>query len=122
MLEIKEIQLVTDIENIYDDGVDVIVTLDDDFSYVIEVVTPQHLLSLMKERNQPFIEPGENYIIVEKLTPEIIEKAIKAFVEENRAYWLKVYHFAGKIDTVVFNKLQDEQTEYLKELDELDNS
>jgi hypothetical protein len=46
-MEIKEIQLVTDIENIYDDGVDVIVTLDDDFSYVIEVVTPQHLLSLM---------------------------------------------------------------------------
>jgi hypothetical protein len=121
-MEIKEIQLVTDIENIYDDGVDVIVTLDDDFSYVIEVVTPQHFLSLMKERNQPFIEPGENYIIVEKLTPEIIEKAIKAFVEENRAYWLKLYHFAGKIDTAVFNKLQDEQTEYLKELDELDNS
>jgi hypothetical protein len=46
----------------------------------------------MKERNQPFIEPGENYIIVEKLTPEIIEKATKAFVEENRAYWLKLCH------------------------------
>jgi hypothetical protein len=42
----------------------------------------------MKERNQPFIEPGENYIIVEKLTPEIT----KAFVEENRAYWLKLCH------------------------------
>ena len=118
-MEIKEIQLVTDIDNIYDDGVDVIVTLDDDFSYsyVIEVVTPQHLLSLMKERNQPFIEPGENYIIVEKLTSEIIEETIKAFVEENRAYWLKLYHFAGKIDTAVFNKLQIEHTQYLKELD-----
>ena len=88
----------TDIENIHDDGVDLIVTLDDNFSYVIEVVTPQHLLSLIKERNQPFIEPGEIYIIVEKLTPEIIEETIKAFVEENRAYWLKLYHFAGKID------------------------
>ena len=43
---------------------------------------------------------------------EIIEKAIKAFVEENHAYRLKLYHFAGKIDTAVFNKLQDEQTEY----------
>ena len=30
----------TDIENIYDDGVDVIVTLDDDFSYVIESASP----------------------------------------------------------------------------------
>ena len=67
-MKIKEIQLVTEIENIHEDGVDVIVTLDDGFSYVIEVVTPQNLLSLIKERNQPFIEPGENYIIVEKLT------------------------------------------------------
>ena len=121
-MKIKEIQLVTDIENIHDDGVDVIVTLDDDFSYVIEVVTPQHLLSLMKESNQLFIEPGENYIIVEKLTSEIIEETIKVFVEENRAYWLKLYHFAGEIDTAVFNKLQTEYIEYLKELDELDNS
>ena len=70
----------------------------------------------MKERNQPFIEPGENYIIVEKLTSEIIEETIKAVVEENRAYLLK------KIDSAVFNKLQTEYTEYLKELNELDNS
>ena len=32
------------------------------------------------------------------------------------------YHFAGKIDTAVFNQLQAEHMEYLKELDELDNS
>lgn len=121
-MKIKEIQLVTEIENIHEDGVDVIVTLDDGFSYVIEVVTPQHLLSLMKDRNQPFIEPGENYIIVEKLTPEIIEETIKAFVEEDRAYWLKLYHFAGEIDTAVFNRLQAQHTKYFEELDELDNS
>jgi len=107
-MEIKEIQLVTDIENIYDDGVDVIVTLDDDFSYVIEVVTPQHLLSLMKERNQPFIEPGENYIIVEKLTPEIIEETIKAFVEENDAYWLKLLHISSYFDIETLNNVHDQ--------------
>lgn len=67
-MKINEIQLVTEIENIHEDGVDVIVTLDGGFSYVIAVVTSQNLLSLIKERNQPFIEPGENYIIVEKLT------------------------------------------------------
>ena len=70
----------------------------------------------MKERNRLFIEAGKNYIIVEKLTPEIIEETIKAVVEENRAYLLK------KIDSAVFNKLQTEYTEYLKELNELDNS
>ena len=52
----------------------------------------------------------------------IIEETIKAFVEEDRAYWLKLYHFAGEIDTAVFNRLQAEHTKYFKELDELDNS
>ena len=99
-MTIKEIKLVTDIENIYDDGVDVIVTLDDDFSY-------EHLLSLMKERNQPFIEPGENYIIVEKLTPEIIQETIKAFVEENHAYWLKLLHISSYFEIETLHNLRD---------------
>ena len=30
--------------------------------------------------------------------------------------------FAGKVDTAVFNRLQAEHMEYLKEVDELDNS
>jgi len=106
-MEIKEIQLVTEIENIYDDAVDVNVTLDDNFTYVIEVVTPQHLLSLMKDRNQPFIEPGEDYIIVEKLTPEIIEETIKAFVQENQAYWLKLLHISSYFDIETLHKVRD---------------
>ena len=68
-----------------------------------------------------FSEPGDPSIIVRKLTKEIIEEAVKAYAE-NDAYWLKFYHFAGKVDTAVFNRLQAEHTEYLKELDELDNS
>ena len=56
-----------------------------------------------------------------KLTKEIIEEAIEAYASDE-AYWLKLYHFAGKIDTAVFNQLQAEHMEYLKELDELDNS
>jgi lipoprotein signal peptidase len=61
------------------------------------------------------------FIIVRKLTKEIIEEAVKAYAENN-AYWLKFYHFAGEVNTAVFNRLQAEHTEYLKELDELDNS
>lgn len=107
-MEIKKIQVVTEIENIYDDSVDVIVTLDDDFSYVIDVVTPQYLLSLMKEKNQSFIEPGENYIVVKKLTPEIIEETIRAFVEENDAYWLKLFHISSYFDIETLNNVRDQ--------------
>ena len=49
------------------------------------------------------------------------EEAVKAYAE-NDAYQLKFYHFAGEVDMAVSNRLQAEHTEYLKELDELDNS
>jgi hypothetical protein len=107
-MEIKKIQIVTEIENIYDEGVDVIVTLDDGFSYVIDVVTPKYMLSLMKERNQNFLEPGENFIVVRKLTPEIIEETVKAFVEENDAYWLKLLHISAYFDIETLNNVRDE--------------
>jgi sRNA-binding protein len=51
------------------------------------------------------------------LTKEIIEKAVKAYTE-NDAYWLKFQHFAGEVDMAVFNKLQAKHIEYRKELDE----
>ena len=106
-MKIKEIQIVTEIENIYDEGADIIVTLDDNFSYVIEVVTPEYLLSLMKERNQNFLEPGENFIVVKKLTPEIIEESVRAFAKENDAYWLKLLHVSAYFDIATLNNVRD---------------
>lgn len=55
-----------------------------------------------------FSEPGYPFIIVIKLTKEIIEELIKAYAED-AAYWLKLYHFAGDIDMAIFNKLQAER-------------
>ena len=75
----------------------------------------------MDKNKTDFFEPGYPFIIVRKLTKEIIEEAVKAYAE-NGAYQLKLYHFAGEIDTAVFNKLQAEHIEYLQELDDLDNS
>lgn len=125
-MKYKEINIVTEIENVYDDWADVIVTLDNGFSYVIVVATPEYLISLMNETNQNFLEPGENFIIVKKLNPKIIEESVKAFVEENEAYWLKLHHFAADIDIDIFDKLQksqnEEDGELEKELDGLANS
>jgi hypothetical protein len=58
-------------------------------------------------------------ILVKQLTKPIIEETIKAYVEEDDGYWLKLYHFAGDIDPNLFKKLQAEHEEYLKEFDEL---
>lgn len=60
----------------------------------------------MDKEKTDFSEPGDPFIIVKK---DIIEEAVKAYAE-NDAYWLKFYHFAGKVDTAVFNRLQAKQT------------
>ena len=102
--------------------VDVFVELEDGYTYNTVVVgTAKNMVSLMDKEKMNFSEPGDPFIIVRKLTKEIIEEAIQAYAE-NDAYWLKFYHFGGEVDMAVFNQLQTDHIEYLKELDELDNS
>ena len=49
---------------------------------------------------------------VQKLTKEIIQEAIKAYIDDKPdAYWLKLYHFATDIDIAVFNQMQAQQIE-----------
>jgi len=108
---------ITDVEN---SNIDVFVELEDGYTYTLVVATAKNIVSLMDKKKMNYFEPGHPFIIVKKLTKDIITEAIKAYASDD-AYWLKLYHFAGKIDTVVFNQLQAEHTEYLKELDELNN-
>ena len=109
---------ITDIEN---SNIDVFVELEDGYTYTVVVATVKNIESLMDKEKMNYFEPGYPFIIVKKLTKEIISEAIEAYASDE-AYWLKLYHFAGEIDTAVFNQLQAEHIEYLKELDELDNS
>lgn len=109
---------ITDIEN---SNIDVFVELEDAYTYTVVVATAKNIESLMDKEKMNYFEPGYPFIIVKKLTKEIISEAIQAYASDE-AYWLKLYHFAGKVDTAVFNQLQAEHMEYLKELDELDNS
>jgi hypothetical protein len=110
---------ITDIEN---SNIDVFVELEDGYTYTVVVATAKNIESLMDKEKMNYFEPGYPFIIVKKLTKDIIEETLKAYAENNDGYWLKLYHFAGKINKTVFNKLQAEHIEYLKELDELDNS
>ena len=123
---IKEISFVNstaleEIEDIENDNLDVFVELEDGFIYTLVIATAQNLISLMDKERMNYSEPGPPFIIVKKLTKEIIEEAVKAYVK-NDAYWLKSYYFAGEVDMAIFNRLQAQQTELLKELDELDDS
>ena len=110
-----------EIEDIENDNLDVFVELENGYTYTIVIATAKNIVSLMDKEKTNFFGPGHPFIIVKKLTKEIIEEAVKAYAEDD-AYWLKYYHFAGEVDMAVLNRLQAKHTEFLKELDELDNS
>ena len=80
-----------DIEQIDDDNVDAIVELDDGYKYIVSVVTHKNLLSLIDNEESDFLFPMDPMIVVKELTMENIERAIKAYVEED-GFWLKLYH------------------------------
>ena len=116
--DLKEI----DIEN---DNIDVSVETDEGDVYTVSLATPKHLQFLISKDKLGYTKPGYPFILVNKLTPEIIEQAVKAFAEESRGYWLKMYHFGGcggVIDKSIFDQLRakhNEESVKLNQLDEL---
>ena len=98
-----------DIEN---DNIDVFVKTDDGFNYVLSLATPKNIQFLMDKDEIDYEGPGYPCIIVNKLTPEIVEQAIKAFAEKDGGYWLKFYHFGGcrgMIDESIFDQLKEKK-------------
>lgn len=123
-MKIKEIRFLTptafeEIKDIENDNLDVFVELEDGYTCTVVVGTAKNLEWLIEKEKKNFFGPSHPFIIVKKLTKEIIEETIQAYAENN-GYWLRLYHFASKIDMSVFDKLQAEHEEHLKELDELD--
>ena len=85
-MKIKEIKYLVPPTDLVNDCLDVFVILEDDycndrFSYFVEVTTPQFLSTLMEKYESDFLPPGYPYIIVSKLTDEIIRAAIQAFID-----------------------------------------
>ena len=109
-----------DSQGIENSNIDVFVEVEDGYTFTVIVGTAKNIEYLMDKWKTNYFPPGEPFIIVKELTQEIIEETIKAYVEENDGYWLKLHHFLRDIDKSVFNKLQAEHTEYLNELDKLD--
>lgn len=79
-----------DINDIYNDNIDVCVKLDDGNEFVLVVATPQNLINQMKNDNVPFIKPGLPFIIVESLTEKNIKIMLDEYLKEDDQY-LKIY-------------------------------
>jgi hypothetical protein len=119
-MKIKKISYLVDPTDLIDNYncLDVIVSLEDphctdEFSYLVEVTTPQCLLAIMEKSESGFLSPGYPYIIVSKLTDEIIDAAIQSFIDtEDDSYWLKLYHTTATltiedINEILYRKKQE---------------
>ena len=120
MIKIKSIDFLSsieDIDDIFDDNMDVSVDLENGRNYVVVVGTPKNLLKLMENEKSNFLSPGDPIIIVKKMTKEVVEEASKAYVDDDDAYYLKFY--AAELDIKTLNVLKDRYIVRDKFLDDL---
>ena len=97
--------------------VEVFVTLENNFTYDITILTPQYLTWLMSKDKVNFIEPGFSFIIVEKLTGAIIRKVLREYAKDD-SYWLRLQHFEDEIPLSVLEALEMRAKERIQEFDE----
>ena len=96
--------------NLVNETLDVFVTLENDASYIVEVATLQSLSARMKRIESDFVPAGYPYIIVSKLTDEIIRAAIQEFIDtEEDSYWLKLYHLTATLNIEDINEIIDQK-------------
>lgn len=111
LIELDETHL-NEIEDVSNSNIEVFVTLQDGFPLTIVLGTPKNLQYLMEKDKVNFYGPGLPWIIVQKLTKEIIYEAIKAYIDDKpEGYWLKLYHFAPNLNIAVFNQIQAQEIE-----------
>ena len=74
---------IMEIENAYNDNIDVCLTLDSGKTFTLLFITPDNLKSLMKKDKVHHIDPCFKFIVVEKITKEIIENIIESLVSND---------------------------------------
>ena len=107
-MKIKEISYLDPRVDLENDCLDVFVTLENDACYLIEVTTPKFFYTLMEKFKSDFVPAGYPYIIVSKLTDEIIRAAIQEFIDAKEdSYWLKLYHMTATLKIEDINEILD---------------
>ncbi len=126
--KIKKIKYLLPPRDIFNDALDVFISLDDDyctdgFCYLVEVTTPQFLSTIMESENNSFLLPDYPCIIVSELTDDIIRAAIESFINsDDEVRWLRLYHIIPKLNTQEINEIlyrkKKEDTELYGDLED----
>ena len=116
IMKVKKIEYLHPVRDLVNDCLDVFVTLEDNSNYLVEITTPEFLIVLMEKGT--FLPPQYPYIIVSKLTEEIIQTAIQEFIDaEADSYWLKLYHLAPTLKIEEINEILDRKEKEFIELE-----
>ena len=84
-IKIKRIAFPTEIaeiEDAFNDNIDVIVEFWDGSSVCVVVATPQNLIWQMEKENMDFLPLGEPMVIVSKIDADIIERALHEYEKD----------------------------------------
>ena len=104
-IEIDENQL-QQLKDPFNANVEVFVTFNDGLTVTIIVGTTQNLEYQMTKNQSNYYEPGLPWIIVKKVTPEVINEAIEGYFNScPNGYWLKLYYFWNDLDITIFDSL-----------------
>ena len=117
-MEIKKISYLDPRVDLENDCLDVFVTLENDVYYIVEVTTPKFFYTLMEKSKSDFVPAGYPYVIVSKLTDEVIRSAIQQFIDAREdSYWLKLYHMTATLKIEDINEILDRKEKEYIELD-----
>lgn len=107
LLEFDEDEL-TQITNVYNAKIEVLVTLNNGFPLKLNVITLNYLQSIMEKEKSNFCLPNDcSSIIVKKIDKKILEETIQAYFDyKPQGYLLNVYYFMYDINESVFRNLQ----------------
>ena len=117
-MKIKEISYLDPQVDLENDCLDGFVTLENDAYYLIEVTTLKFFYTLMEKFKSNFVPPSYPYIIVSKLTDDIIQAAIQKSIDTKEdSYWLKLYHITATLNIEDINEILDRKKKEDSELE-----
>lgn len=64
------------------DNADVCVTLENGAAYTLVFITPENLKAIMKKDDTSYVNPRFRFLVVERLSEDIIEAAIKELASD----------------------------------------
>ena len=64
------------------DNADVCVTLENGATDTFVFITPENLKAIMRKDGAPYVDPRFRFLVVERLSEDIIEAAIKELVSD----------------------------------------